>query len=260
MTQEIKFHEKENAPTAATVEASNTKPNHLRKDSAMHHNATVLVFQQHHLDITDINNQPWLRLGQIGLALGYSNPADLQKVYNRNADEFDDSMTQVVELDTAGGRQPTRIFSLRGCHLLGMLARTEPAKAFRHWVLDVLADYAERGRRAASAKITANQAYQLRQAAALLAERTAEPPQSVYARFFRAFAIRQTGDLPATRFDEALEWLRHAAPPAAWHPQLTPDDVRYLREQGAGDTKLLNIAIKNRHLLPTAILLATQEG
>ena len=122
----------------------------------MYHNVTVLVFQQHHLDITDINDQPWLRLGQIGLALGYSNPADLQKVYNRNADEFDDSMTQVVELDTAGGRQSTRIFSLRGCHLLGMLARTEPAKAFRRWVLDVLADYAERGRRAASAKITAN--------------------------------------------------------------------------------------------------------
>ena len=260
MTQEIKFHEMENASTAATVEASNTKPNHFRKDSSMYHNVTVLVFQQHHLDITDINDQPWLRLGQIGLALGYSNPADLQKVYNRNADEFDDSMTQVVELDTAGGRQSTRIFSLRGCHLLGMLARTEPAKAFRRWVLDVLADYAERGRRAASAKITANQAYQLRQAAALLAERTAEPPQSVYARFFRAFTIRQTSDLPATRFDEALEWLRHAAPPAAWHPQLTPDDVRYLREQGAGDTKLLNIAIKNRHLLPPAILLATQEG
>ena len=47
-------------------------------------------------------------------------------------------MTQVVELDTAGGRQSTRIFSLRGCHLLGMLARTKAAKEFRHWVLDVL--------------------------------------------------------------------------------------------------------------------------
>ena len=39
---------------------------------------------------------------------------------------------------TAGGRQPVRIFSPRGCYLLGMLARTERAKAFRRWVLDVL--------------------------------------------------------------------------------------------------------------------------
>ncbi|CAJ0743827.1 hypothetical protein R76696_04673 [Ralstonia mannitolilytica] len=31
-----------------------------------------------------------------------------------------------------------RIFSPRGCYLLGMLARTERAKAFRRWVLDVL--------------------------------------------------------------------------------------------------------------------------
>jgi len=32
----------------------------------------------------------------------------------------------------------TRIYSPRGCHLIAMLARTERAKAFRRWVLDVL--------------------------------------------------------------------------------------------------------------------------
>jgi prophage antirepressor-like protein len=31
-----------------------------------------------------------------------------------------------------------RIFSLRGAYLLGMLARTPKAEAFRRWVLDVL--------------------------------------------------------------------------------------------------------------------------
>lgn len=34
--------------------------------------------------------------------------------------------------------QETRIFSLRGCHLLAMFARTPVAKEFRRWVLDVL--------------------------------------------------------------------------------------------------------------------------
>ena len=35
-----------------------------------------------------------------------------------------------------------RIFSLRGCHLVAMFARTPVAKAFRRWVLNVLEKYA----------------------------------------------------------------------------------------------------------------------
>ena len=35
-------------------------------------------------------------------------------------------------------RRKARIFSLRGCHLVAMFARTPVAKAFRRWVLDVL--------------------------------------------------------------------------------------------------------------------------
>jgi prophage antirepressor-like protein len=34
--------------------------------------------------------------------------------------------------------QKTRIFSLRGAHLLAMFARTKVAKEFRRWVLDIL--------------------------------------------------------------------------------------------------------------------------
>ncbi|MCL9854348.1 Bro-N domain-containing protein [Ralstonia solanacearum] len=99
----------------------------------------VLVFEDIEFDVVDLRNVPWLRGPQIGGALGYSGAGDaVQKLYTRNADEFTDEMTQVVELDTAGGRQPVRIFSPRGCYLLGMLARTERATAFRRWVLDVL--------------------------------------------------------------------------------------------------------------------------
>lgn len=34
--------------------------------------------------------------------------------------------------------RPDRIFSPRGCHLIAILSRTNQAKAFRRWVLDVL--------------------------------------------------------------------------------------------------------------------------
>jgi len=98
----------------------------------------VLVFENTEFDVVDIHNVPWLRVGQIDLALGYQSEGSCRKIYERNADEFTNEMTQVVELQTAGGIQPVRIFSPRGCYLLGMLARTEKAKAFRAWVLDVL--------------------------------------------------------------------------------------------------------------------------
>lgn len=101
--------------------------------------AASLSFKNTHFQITDINGQPWLRGLQIASALGYKNPSsDIANLYDRNADEFTDSMTRVIELTTAGGKQQVRVFSLRGAHLLGMLARTKVAKEFRHWVLDVL--------------------------------------------------------------------------------------------------------------------------
>lgn len=101
--------------------------------------STILVFQETEFDVVDIHNVPWLRGYQIGSALGYAQPdAAIAKLYERNADEFTPEMTQVLELPTAGGVQQVRVFSPRGCYLLGMLARTERAKAFRQWVLDVL--------------------------------------------------------------------------------------------------------------------------
>ena len=101
--------------------------------------SAVLVFESTEFDVVDLHNVPWLRGYQIGSALEYSDGgAAVAKLYDRNADEFTDEMTRVVDLQTAGGIQPVRIFSPRGCYLLGMLARTEKAKAFRAWVLDVL--------------------------------------------------------------------------------------------------------------------------
>lgn len=100
--------------------------------------SAVLIFENTEFDVVDLHNVPWLRGPQIAGALGYNRDDRLSDLYSRNADEFTEEMTQVIDLPTAGGIQPVRIFSPRGCYLLGMLARTEKAKAFRAWVLDVL--------------------------------------------------------------------------------------------------------------------------
>lgn len=103
-----------------------------------------LSFRQVQFDVVDRSGQPWLKANQVGQALGYSRPDAINTLYQSNADEFTAAMTALVKLrhgnDGAGQSQmrEIRIFSLRGCHLLGMFARTEIAKEFRKWVLDIL--------------------------------------------------------------------------------------------------------------------------
>lgn len=98
-----------------------------------------LAFNNIEFQVVDRNGHPWLRVHQIGEALEYKNPErSATNLFNANAAEFTESMTALVELDTPGGRQQVRIFSLRGAHLLGMFARTKKAAEFRHWVLDIL--------------------------------------------------------------------------------------------------------------------------
>lgn len=101
--------------------------------------SNVLTFNDVNLEVIERNNQLWVRGIRIGYALGYQNPAQaISKLYDTHADEFTEAMTAVVTLPTEGGPQNIRIFSLRGCHLLAMFARTPVAKQFRKWVLDVL--------------------------------------------------------------------------------------------------------------------------
>lgn len=97
-----------------------------------------LSFGSVQFEIVDRDRQPWLRSQQISVALGYSRGDQAADLYTRNAAEFTDRMTALIKLPTQGGLQDTRIFSLRGAHLLGMFARTAKAAEFRRWILDVL--------------------------------------------------------------------------------------------------------------------------
>lgn len=105
----------------------------------MNTNTATFAFQGVTIKPVIRNNQFWLRLSQIEEALGYkANGTSLARIYSRHADEFSCSMTRMLKLATAGGKQAVRVFSLRGAHLLAMFARTDVAKAFRVWVLNIL--------------------------------------------------------------------------------------------------------------------------
>lgn len=104
-----------------------------------------LTFQTVAFSVIDHKGQTWLTGVQIAQALGYSREDKVGRLHQRHAHEFTDEMTAVVELPSHSPRSGghgrgyrVRIFSLRGAYLLGMLARTSKAEAFRRWVLDVL--------------------------------------------------------------------------------------------------------------------------
>lgn len=101
----------------------------------------ALTFNDVPLSPISHQNSLWIRAVELAHALGYAQENSVSRIYRSNSDEFTPDMTQVIEIfDGADSALSTkaRIFSLRGCHLVAMFARTPVAKAFRRWVLDVL--------------------------------------------------------------------------------------------------------------------------
>ena len=165
-------------------------------------------------------NQPWFKSSELARALGYKREDILGKLYRKNADEFTSDMTQVVEnLDNTESVFPvkTRIFSLRGCHLLAMFARTPVAKAFRRWCLDVIEQYGDRVPVAEPVTlndelISATERAELKlivdaklstYPAAVQGKARAE----IWAKFNRNFRIAEYKQLPARLMPEAREFL-----------------------------------------------------
>ena len=98
----------------------------------------ALVFQSATINpVRHQDGQVWVTATDLSKALKYKQSDAVTKIYNRNADEFKDYMTQVIESPHTPNLG-VRIFSLRGAHLIAMFARTAVAKEFRKWVLDVI--------------------------------------------------------------------------------------------------------------------------
>ncbi|PXL16256.1 hypothetical protein DMS46_07660 [Klebsiella variicola] len=97
-----------------------------------------LTFHNTNFAYMEMGGQVWLTAAEVGQALEYADDKAVQRIYSRHADEFTAQMTGVVKLTTPSGKQESRVFSLRGAHLVAMFARTPKAKEFRRWVLDIL--------------------------------------------------------------------------------------------------------------------------
>ena len=166
------------------------------------------------------DNQPWFKSSELARALGYANDNYVTRLYRRNEDEFSSDMTQLIENSAEiqfGSEGRSRIFSLRGCHLLAMFARTPVAKAFRKWVLDVIEQYGDRVLAAEPVTlndelISASERAELKlivdaklstYPAAVQGKARAE----IWAKHNRHFRIAEYKQLPARLMPEAREFL-----------------------------------------------------
>ena len=167
----------------------------------------ALSFNEVNFEATTYQNEVWLGSAQIGLALEYANPETaITKLYNRNADEFTNSMTRLIETKTKGGVQKVRVFSLRGCHLLAMFARTAIAKQFRKWVLDILDK--EVGQPVA--KTHKSERTALHEAHALLVTKTKHlNVNEAWKLIHQRFNVNHIEDIPYDAIPVAVEYVHH---------------------------------------------------
>lgn len=125
-------------PQCANTNGVSNVSNHCEKTNMNSIQNKELTLHNTNFSYMEMAGQIWLTAAEVGEALGYSDDKAIHRLYRKHADEFTVNMTGVVKVTTPGGVQDSRVFSLRGAHLMGMFSRTTVAKEFRRWVLDIL--------------------------------------------------------------------------------------------------------------------------
>lgn len=172
-------------------------------------NSLALTFHEVNLKPLPSNDHHvWISSTQIGLALGYANPETaITKLFNRKSDEFTSDMTRLVEVKTNGGVQQIRAFSLRGCHLIAMFAKTPVAKEFRKWVLDVLEKEIQHQQIDTRVKINAEQQAILKEIVDRRSEGNTKKRTELWSRHNKHFRIPRYSELLAMHFQDAVDYL-----------------------------------------------------
>ena len=174
----------------------------------------TLTFNDVNFNPVERNGQIWLTSTDLAKALGYKSSDSITRIFNRNKDEFSQSMTHTIEAvkltassKTKGLRAKIRIFSLRGCHLLAMFARTDIAKQFRKWVLDILDKEVGAPAQLPSNQLTAEQTLPLRNAVNKLVGRSGIMYPEGYKIVHQQFGVNHIKDLTLEQLAQAVEYV-----------------------------------------------------
>lgn len=172
----------------------------------------ALTFNDVNFSPVQHDNQIWLSSSELASALGYSRSDKVTQIYTRNSDEFTEKMTQIIDisenlnLGVSNLVSKVRIFSLRGCHLIAMFARTTVAKEFRKWVLDVL----DKEVGAPVAKTHKSEREPLTNAVNMLVAKTKHLNYSdAYKLVHQRFNVHHIDEIPYDYIPVAVEYVHH---------------------------------------------------
>ena len=171
---------------------------------------TFNAIQFHPIQHND--EQIWITSSELARALGYAREDSVSRIYDRNSDEFNSQMTLTVKLTVNGinesmREKETRIFNLRGCHLITFFARTPVAKEFRKWVLDVLDKEVLQQQIDTRIKISAHQQAELKEIVDRRCEGSVKRRTELWSRHNQHFRIPRYSELLAIHFSDAVTFL-----------------------------------------------------
>ena len=159
------------------------------------------------------DDQIWITSSELARALGYAREDSVSRIYDRNIDEFNSKMTLTVKLTVNGinesmREKETRVFSLRGCHLITFFARTPVAKEFRKWVLDILDK--EVGQSVSVSKTHKSEREPLTNAVNMLIAKSKHLNYSdAYKLVHQRFNVEHIEDIPYDAIPVAVEYVHH---------------------------------------------------
>lgn len=164
------------------------------------------------LSFNDVNFSPvqqdgqiWLTSSELASALGYKQADSVTKLFSRYKDEFTEKMTRVIA-NPQTVNLTVRVFSLRGCHLIAMFAKTAIAGQFRKWVLDIL----DKEVGAPVAKTHKSERTALHEAHALLITKTKHlNVNEAWKLIHQRFNVDHIEDIPYEAIPVAVEYVHH---------------------------------------------------
>lgn len=164
--------------------------------------AQIIPFQYQQNSIrafADESGAPWFVASDVCETLQFGN--------GRQAiSRLDDDEKDVRIVDTLGGGQEMTVINESGLFHLILTSRKQEAKQFRKWVTaEVLPSIRKTG--TYTTTITPAQQLQIRRAVAKVAKGTPDNFSKVYHRLYDAFGIGKYEQLPATRFEDAIQFL-----------------------------------------------------
>lgn len=155
----------------------------------------------------------------VAKALGYSQPA---KSVNDRVDPEDLIKS---EIETKGGRQTVNCVNESGLYALIFGSKLESAKRFKRWVTsEVLPAIRKTGRYEAQETITPAEQRAIQVAVAARAKKTAANYQTIYRAIKAHYQIARYDQLPRTKLEDCLEFIREVELDVPEAPHTTRPD------------------------------------